>query len=150
MAPRTKRTELTAATPAPGHNSVTDNDLIAENHKLEDQIKAGMVKYNEWAAPLKARIKEIEDEIFKRLCTRGADSTKTEAGTAYISRLESVKIEQPEKLFDFAAENWEQYGDEIKLSIGIKAVRAYMDDNNGQLPPGISLSKFARLNVNRS
>lgn len=152
MAPRTKRTESPPAiTPTTGHNSVTtDNDLIAENHKLEDQIKAGMAKFNEWSAPLKARIKEIEDEIFKRLCTRGADSTKTEAGTAYISRLESVKIEQPEKLFDFAAENWEQYGDEIKLSIGIKAVRAYMDDNNGQLPPGISLSKFARLNVNRS
>ena len=157
--PRTKRTEPEAAsaavgiptTPAIGHNStLTDNDLIAENHRLEDQIKAGLAKFNEWSAPLKARIKEIEDDIFARLVARGADSTKTDAGTAYISRLESVKIEQPEQLFDFAADHWELYGEDIKLSIGIKAVRSYMDDNNGQLPPGISLSKYSRLNINRS
>jgi hypothetical protein len=151
--PRTKRTEQPAESPAPaiGHNSaVTDNDLIAENHKLEDQIKAGLAKFNEWSKPLKERIKQIEDDIFARLVARGADSTKTDAGTAYISRLESVKIEQPEALFDFAADHWEQYGDEIKLSIGIKAVRQFMDDNNGQLPPGISLSKYSRLNINRS
>lgn len=53
-------------------------------------------------------------------------------------------------LFDFAAENWDKYGDDIKLSIGIKAVRQYMEENNGQLPPGIGLSKYSRLNINRS
>ena len=151
--PRTKRTEQPTESPAPaiGHNSaVTDNDLIAENHKLEDQIKAGLAKHNEWAKPLKERIKQIEDDIFARLVARGADSTKTDAGTAYISRLESVKIEQPEALFDFAADHWEQYGGDIALSIGIKAVRRFMDDNNGQLPSGISLSKYSRLNINRS
>src|ERR1700676_3930708 len=114
MAPRTKRTEQPPPMKLPppaGHNSVvTDNDLIAENHKLEDQIKAGMAKFNEWAKPLKDRIKAIEDDIFARLVERGADSTKTDAGTAYISRLESVKIESNEALFDFAADNWEAYG----------------------------------------
>ena len=151
--PRTKRTEQPAESPAPaiGHNSlVTDNDLIAENHKLEDQIKAGMAKFNEWAAPLKARIKEIEDDIFARLVSRNADSTKTDAGTAYISRLESVKIEDTAKLFDFAADNWETFGDDIKLSVGIKAVRQFMDEHNGALPDGISLSKYSRLNINRN
>jgi hypothetical protein len=134
-----------------GHNSqITDFDLIAENHKLEDQLKAGLAKYNEWAKPHKERIKAIEDDIFKRLVERGADQTKTDAGTAYISRLESVQILDNAALFDFAAEQWDKYGDEIKLSIGIKAVRQYMEENNGQLPPGIGLSKYSRLNINRS
>jgi hypothetical protein len=149
MPPRRKPVEQSA--PAIGDNSaVTDLALVEENHKIEDLIKAAQAKFNEWAEPHKARLKEIEDELFKRLSDRGADSTKTDAGTAYISNLASVKIEQPDLLFDFAADNWEAYGAEIKLSIGIKAVRQYMDDNNGQLPPGISLSKYARLNINRS
>ena len=150
--PRTKRTEPPAESPpAVGHNSlVTDNDLIAENHKLEDQIKAGMAKFNEWAAPLKARIKEIEDDIFARLVTRGADSTKTDAGTAYISRLATVKIESSEKLFDFAADHWDAYGDEVKVVISKAGVDKYMEDNNGELPPGVSLSKFSKLNIRRS
>lgn len=153
IAIRTDQLPVPAANPVPaiGHNSqVTDLDLITENHKLEDLIKAATVKFSEWATPHKARIKQIEDDIFARLVERGADSTKTDAGTAYISRLESVQITDQAALFDFAADNWDTYGDEIKLSIGIKAVRAYMDDNNGQLPPGIDLSKYSRLNIKRS
>jgi hypothetical protein len=151
--PRTKRAETVIEQPIPsaGHNSqVTDNDLIAENHKLEDQIKAGTAKLNEWAAPLKARTKEIEDDLFRRLVERGADSTKTDAGTAYISNLASVKVEDKARLFDFIAEHWDEIGDEINLAIGIKAVRAWMDEHDGQLPPGISLNKYSRLNINRS
>jgi len=148
---RTKRQPEPAPPPVIGDNSnVTDNDLIAENHKITDLIKAAQEKFNEWKKPHDVRRTEVEDELFKRLSERGADSTKTDAGTAYISNLASVKVEDEAKLFDWAADNWAEYGSEIKLSIGIKAVRAYMDANNGQLPPGISLSKYARLNINRS
>jgi hypothetical protein len=151
MPPRTKRQPAPEPTPTISDNSnVTDNDLIAENHKITDQLKAGIAKLDEWAKPLKDRLKEIEDDLFKRLVERGSDSTKTDAGTAYISNLASVKVEAPTNLFDWAADNWTLVGDEVKLSIGIKAVRAWMDEHDGQLPPGVSLSKYSRLNINRS
>jgi hypothetical protein len=157
MAPRTKRVNPSAATVIPpidqplplGHNA-TDDALIAENHKLDDEIKAGMAKFNEWAKPRKDRLKAIEDDLFARLVARGADSTKTDSGTAYISNIASVKVESGEKLFDFAAENWEGYGDEVKVTISKAGVDKFMEDNNGQLPPGISLSKFSKLNIRRS
>jgi hypothetical protein len=151
MPPRTKR-QPAPETPAPiGDNShVTDNDLIAENHKITDLIKAAQAKFEEWALPHKTRLKAIEDDLFARLSSRGSDSTKTDAGTAYISNLASVKVEAPTDLFDWAADNWTSVGDEVKLSIGIKAVRAWMDEHNGELPPGVSLSKYSRLNINRS
>lgn len=134
-----------------GHNSeLSDDALIAENFQIEDLIKAASAKFDEWAKPHKERIKQIEDDLFARLSSRGADSTKTNSGTAYISNIASVKIESAEQLFDFAAENWAACGDEIKLSMGIKAVRAWMDEHDGQLPPGISLSKYSRLNIKRS
>ena len=152
MTSRTKRTDETpaAAQPLPlGHN-VTDDALIAENFELEDQVKAGLAKFTEWAAPLKARIKEIEDQLFARLVERGSESTATDSGTAYISKLESVKIEKQDALFDFAADNWADYGDECKITITIGAVRKFMEDHNGELPPGVSLSKYSRLNIKRS
>lgn len=134
-----------------GHNSqVTDNDLIAENHKLEDQLKAGLAKYNEWAKPYKARVDEIENEIQRRLLERGADSTKTEAGTAYLSDLMNTKIESVESLFDFVADNWDDLGGEAKISLPVAAVRQYMDQHEGQPPPGISISYYRRLNIRRS
>src|ERR1700733_5377592 len=134
MPPRTRRTPpapvQSPEPPAVGHNSdLSDDALIAENHKINDLVKAAQVKFDEWAKPHKERLKEIEDILFKRLVERGADSTRTDSGTAYISNLSSVKIEDTEKLFDFAADRWTDYGAEIKLSIGIKAVRQYMDDN---------------------
>lgn len=156
MPPRTRRSPPTPVQspetpPTSGHNSeLSDDALIAENHKINDLIKAAQVKFDEWKAPHDARLKEIEDILFKRLVERKADSTRTDSGTAYISNLDSIKIESGEKLFDFAADNWDDYGAEIKIAIGIKAVRRYMDNNNGQLPPGISLSYYSRLNINRS
>jgi hypothetical protein len=137
LMPRTKRTEEPAPPqPLPLGDNVTDNDLIAENHKIEDQIKD--------------RLKAIEDDLFARLVARMSDSTKTDAGTAYISRLATVKIDNNEQLFDFAADNWDKYGDEVKVVISKAGVDKFMEDNNGQLPPGISLSKYSKLNIRRS
>lgn len=155
MAPRTRRPAPTVdvpAQPASGDNSeVTDDALIAENFKLEDQLKAGTAKLNEWAAPIKTRMKEIEDELFARLSQRGSDSTKTDSGTAYKSTVGSVKVENREALFDFVAENWEKYGNEMmQLGAAIGPVRAYMDDNDGNLPPGVNITNFTRLNIKRS
>jgi hypothetical protein len=143
--------EQVNALPPLNHNSeVTDNDLIAENHKLEDLIKAAQAKFNEWAKPHKARIDEIENEIQRRLLERGADSTKTESGTAYISNIMNQKVESIESLFDFVADHWADVGAEVKISVPVGVVRTHMEANEGRPPPGISISYFKRLNINRS
>src|SRR5258707_9724095 len=82
-----------------GHNSIlSDNDLIAENFRLEDMIKVAQAKLEDWAKPHKTRLKEIEDALFARLVERKADSTRTDAGTAYISTIMSTKIENREAI----------------------------------------------------
>ena len=138
--------------PPIGHNSdLSDDALIAENFRIEDLIKAAQVKFNEWAEPHKARLKEIEDALFARLAERKADSTKTDSGTAYISNLQNTKIEDREALFDFIADNWDSCGnDMLKLGVAIDPIRQYMQANNGQLPPGVSISHYSRLNIKRS
>ncbi len=137
--------------PAVGHNSnVTDDDLIAENFKLEDLIKQAQAKFDEWAKPHKARIAEIEGEIHRRLIERKSDSTKTDSGTAYFSDIMSTKIENLPVLFDYVADHWEELGADVKLNLPIGTVRQHMDNNNGALPPGMTNSFFRRLNIKRS
>ena len=139
MPPKPARnTETTVLPPAElGHNSqVSDEALIAENFALEDQVKAGLAKFNAWAAPHKARIAEIESEIRRRLLERKADSTKTDAGTAYFSDIMNTKIEDLEALFDYVADNWGTV--DAKVNIPVAAVREHMQTNDGRPPPGIS------------
>lgn len=134
-----------------GHNSEIDDDaLIAENFKLEDQIKAANAKLAEWAAPHKARIAEIEAEISRRLLERKANNTKTDSGTAYFSDLMNTKVEQTSSLFDFVADNWETIGGEIKIALPVEVVRQHMESNDGKPPPGMIVSFFRRLNIKRS
>ena len=137
--------------PAIGHNSdLSDDALIAENFKIEDLIKAAQAKFNEWAEPHKSRLKEIEDTLFARLAERKADSTKTDSGTAYISNIMNAKVDSVPTLFDFVAEHWADVGDEVKINIPISVVREHMENNNGMVPPGMSVSHFSRLNIKRS
>ena len=140
------------ASPPAGHNSdLSDDALIAENFKIEDLIKAAQAKFNEWAEPHKFRLKEIEDTLFARLAERKADSTKTDSGTAYISNILNTKIENREANIDFMMDNWEAWGsDMIQVNVTKDAVKRYLDENNGVLPPGVSISHFSRLNIKRS
>ena len=135
-----------------GHNSeLSDDALIAENFTIEDWIKAAQIKFEAWARPHKARLKEIEDTLFARLAERKADSTKTDAGTAYISNIMNTKIDNREAIIDFMMDNWETWGaDMIQVNVTKDAVKRYMEENNGVLPPGISISHFSRLNIRRS
>jgi hypothetical protein len=144
-----KQTEQPPA--AIGHNSeLSDDALIAENFVLEDEIKAMQARFDEWAKPRKARIAQIEGEISKRLLERKADSTKTDAGTAYFSDIMNTKIEDVPRLFDFIAEHWDDLGADVKLNLPIAVVRSHMEQNNGALPPGMTHSFFKRLNIKRS
>jgi hypothetical protein len=128
----------------------SDDALIAENFTLEDQIKAAQAKFDEWAKPRKERIAQIEGEISRRLLERKADSTKTDSGTAYFSDIMNTKIESVEKLFDFIADRWDEFGADVKLNLPIGKVREHMDSNEGKLPPGMTHSFFKRLNIKRS
>jgi hypothetical protein len=147
--------------PAAGHNNPprdrpteSDEQLIAENFKIEDNLKAATAKLAEWSAPHKARIKVIEDELFRRLAERQANSTPTDAGTAYISNIANFPITDRMAVLDFMLDNWDQpdWGGGAMMTFNVTkdAVKQYMDAHNGQLPPGLSISHFSRINIKRS
>jgi hypothetical protein len=140
--------------PAAGHNSAllswSDDQLIAKNNELEDALKAAQRKLDEWAKPHKEQLKEIEQILFARLNERGADSTRTDSGTAYISTIMNTKVESQEMLFDHIAENWTDLSGQVQLNFAKDAVKTFMETNGGLVPPGMSISHFQRLNIRRS
>ena len=149
-APKRKQ-KMIEPPPAAGHNSeLTDDALIAENFKLEDHVKAESEKFAAFCKPFKDRIAEIEGILRTRLLERKADSTKTDSGTAYFSNLMNTKFENPEALFDFVADNWANVGADAKINIPVGKVREWMDEHEGNPPPGMSTSYFLRLNIKRS
>lgn len=144
-----RREPVEQLAPAIGHNSeVTDNELIAENHALEDKIKGGLAKFNDWARPFKDRLAEIETELRKRLLDRKADSTRTDAGTAYLSNIMNTRVDDLGALFDYVAEHWDEA--DAKVQVPVATVRAYMETHEGQPPPGMSISYYLRLNIKRN
>jgi acyl-CoA reductase-like NAD-dependent aldehyde dehydrogenase len=149
--PRKKQAEAEQPPAQISHNSeLSDDALIAENHKIDELIKAAQEKFNEWAKPHVTRRDEIENILLARLQERKANNTKTDSGTAYISHPMTVKIEDQAALFDWIADNWDEVSADTKLSLKVDAIRTYMEKNEGKAPPGLKIGYATNLNINRS
>ncbi len=145
----------------------SDEELTRNYFLLDDWLEAESKRFAEHVKPTKLMLEAIKDEFLRRLNERKADSTKTDVGTAYKSQILNVAI-SPEgtpyhipnstevkigrdALLDFALDNWEEIGNELLIISAQKdAVRRWMDEHNGQPPPGLKLSTFVRINIRRS
>jgi hypothetical protein len=114
-------------------------DLVAVKKKaLADQIK-----------PYTAGMEVIEAALMARLIQRGADNTKTDAGTAYKATLLTVKVEDREAFLEYVMSG-EDGSDAMLLAQPQKdAVKDYIDKYQ-KPPPGIGVNYFTNVNVRKS
>ena len=141
--------------------------LIAERFAIDDKIKAAAKLLADHVAPFKARVEQIDAALMTLLNQMGDDkaSISTDIGTAYKSHLLNVSMDAEKvywnasgegqvgrmALLDFALEHWDEIGSDLLLVQPQKdAVKRWMDDHNGQPPPGLKISWFTRVNVRRS
>jgi hypothetical protein len=147
----------------------TAEQLISERFEIDDKIKAANKKVAEFLAPYKARLEEIDGQLLSMLNALGTGekaNIATSVGTAYVSNLLNVSID-PEgepyvntsgesqvgrmALLDWALENWETYGADILMVQAQKdTVKRYMEEHEGQPPPGLKTGWFRKVNVRRS
>lgn len=130
----------------------TAADLVAEYFQLKDQLEVWSKKYAEHIKPSQARMEELSNLLLGLLNEQGAESLKTDHGTAYKSTIVTPSIIDRDAYLDFIEQNWGEIGNEM-LQLGApqkKAVSDYMESHNGMLPPGTKLSSFTRVNVRRS
>lgn len=145
----------------------TDEALMERYFALKDWTEGESKRFEAHIKPHKEEMDGITQEFLARLNARGADSTKSEFGTAYKQSLLNVSVspdgpeykaidrDEPMKgrdaLLEFALDHWEAYGsDMLMISAQKDAVKKFMEENEGKEPPGVKTSRFTRCNIRRS
>lgn len=148
----------------------TDEQLVQRHIQLDDWVKAEKKRFESFLEPHKQELDVIANEFLRRFNERKSDNSKTEYGTAYVSRLMSVSVspegapyEHPdangstvsaigrEALLDFALDHWDEIGNELLLISAQKdAVRKWMEEHEGVPPPGLKIEHIRKVNIRRS
>jgi hypothetical protein len=124
----------------------TDLQLIEHYVKLRSLVAEKTKALTETLKPYKAGMETIETALMARLIVRGADNTKTEAGTAYKVEHMNIKVIDREKFLEYALNGGE---DMLLASPQKDAVRQYLDEHKAN-PPGVEATYFFDINVRKS
>lgn len=124
----------------------TDLQLITQYVKLRDHVATRTKALTDALKPYKSGMETIETALMARLIQRGADNTKTEAGTAYKVEHLNVKVVDREKFIEYALNGG---GDMLLASPQKDAVRQYLDAHKAN-PPGVEVTYFSDINVRKS
>lgn len=123
------------------------DQLIAKYIELRDKKAELAEEFKLRNQPFNEGMEIIENALMDMLNAQGGQNIKTGSGTAYISEVLNVKVEDWES-FSY----WVQrFGtpDFFVKNANKTAVKEYMD-GGGPLPPGLSMSTLRNLNVRRS
>ncbi len=106
-----------------------------------------MNEANKSVKPYDDAMKILEGWLQGQLNASGADSIKTPSGTAYRSTITTTKVVNKDMFTDFVGNgHWE-----LAIVGCSKAdVKAFMDENQGQPPPGVEVGAIYKINVRRS
>lgn len=170
--PRGKRAEkLPEQTPIePNFSGDSDEQLVKRYIELDDWLGAEEKKFKTFMAPHNLTLEVIKNEFLRRLNERKSDSSKTEYGTAYKTTVYNLSITPEdtaphvrnidgqisesrgrEALLDFALDNWDTVGNELLMINAQKdAVKRWMEEHEGNPPPGVKMVPYIKVNIRKS
>ena len=124
-----------------------DDTLIERYVAYRDTLSKRTEKRAAEDAPYKAAMTAIEQELARRLHERGAENTRTEHGTAYLSTTLSMRTEDKAEFSHhvIGGEHWELV-DWRPLK---DAVKDFCDAHDGQAPPGVKAEWITNVNIRR-
>ena len=108
--------------------------------KLSDKFKADSAEYRQ-------AMTNMENTILEQATEQGVDSFKTEYGTAFKSKTFKVAVEDWDMALKYIIKN--DLTHMLTKSVAKAAAGEYMEQNNGQLPPGLKEKPWINLNVRR-
>jgi len=127
---------------------VAIDKLVKIYVKIRDAKGEIKKAYEKEAAALDEKLAMVATELKARAQSEGVDGFKTEFGTVYLS--ETMKT---------SCADWSAFGDFLKTHdplefmekrVSSTAVKEFMKQNEGQLPPGISVFRELEARVRRS
>lgn len=122
------------------------DDLVEKYIKIRDARDALKKQQAEELSRYTNALDKIEKMILADFNETGQTSATTPHGTAYRSVLTSVKVADRDAFIQFALDG---NSDFLESRANKKAVEAYLEEN-GELPPGIDVSRVTNINIRRS
>lgn len=125
-----------------------DDRLVEEYIRLRDEKAQREARHKEELSPINKKMEKIEAEFLQRLGDRGAESVRTNAGTAYKSSRVSVTTADWDAYFHhFVLPNnaWEF----IEHRPSKAAVQQYKAEH-GDIPPGLNWKEEYVVGFRRS
>lgn len=133
---------------APIPQALTPADLVEEYLRLKDAKKAAEDKIKKFVAEnYSQRLEQIEAILQDTLNKLGGDSIKTPHGTAFTRTETSVTVSAQSEFSAFVIgnESWEL----VDFRANKTAVREFLENNDGHLPPGINMTEVKVISVRR-
>ena len=90
----------------------------------------------------------IEIELLRIAAETGSSGFKTAHGTTYISQETRYTVSEGNAFFNFVKETGNV--DLLERRASASNIRQYMEDHDGEIPPGLSWFKQDRMKIRRS
>lgn len=118
----------------------TDAALVEQYIKLRDKKAAMKKAYEESLEPYDKALDSIEGVMHKRLLERGADSVRTEFGTAFKSTLTKYRVADKDAFKGFVIENraWNLLSADVDKDAAIE----WAKEHEGVPPPGVDVTQI--------
>jgi len=127
---------------------------VASIDKLVEAYRTLREKKEQVDAEYKAKLEEIrrrqeiiENKILDFFNQTGVESARTPHGTAYISEVFNAKVVNRDDFYRFVRDNdaW----DFVEARANKTAVRQYLEEHNGSLPPGVDVVVVRKINIRK-
>lgn len=115
--------------------------------RLRDRIKEAEKAHEAKLKPAKDFLEQLNGAMLAKLGEIGVESAKTKFGTAYKITKKSATIADGEAFRTFIIA--EGAYDLVDWRANANAVSDYIDDNEGDQPPGVNYSTFTTAGVRR-
>lgn len=116
--------------------------------RLRDKRSEIKKAYEEEDAKYKAAQERLENEMLRFLETNKMDSVRTESGTFFRQEQVVPSASDWSALYDFIREH--NAFEFLERRVTKKAVKEYMEDHDGALPPGVQVFRKYDVSVRRS
>lgn len=126
--------------------NIAAGEVTAAYVRLRDERKELKDKYEAEDAILKDKMGKLEVWLMQTLDAIGADSLKTDAGTAYFSTRDRATCADWGTLYPWITE--EGRVDMLEKRLATKPIVEYLEEK-GELPPGVNIQRERTIIVRR-
>ena len=132
----------------PTTDQVKLDKVTATYVKIRDQRSALKKQYEADDLALKVQLETLDSFLLGKLQELGVESVRTKHGTVYQSTVVKPSCEDWDSFYTWIAEN--EAFDALERRVKKSFITTYMEDNKGELPPGINVTQEYAVTIRRS